>query len=217
SSVSALVYYDYTLTFPREVQYIWKQKFRLSTALYIGCRYAMVANVLYLLAITNKLGHTVRFLVQNRGRFKRPWAPLRNWSVALKLAHIPVLTIFCTVVFTLRSSAVYGRNMWIAAYMSVVGLACIAMAITHIPGLRCSGTAAIPLYAQSTSRSASALIDMVSIEDFGPDPVALAAANGTNRAEIQLKDVLHDVPENGGDDHCAVGLPCLPKLENEAV
>lgn len=39
---------------------MWGQRFRFSTALYIGCRYALVANVLYLLAIGNKLGSTVR-------------------------------------------------------------------------------------------------------------------------------------------------------------
>ncbi|KAJ6483136.1 hypothetical protein C8R45DRAFT_830398, partial [Mycena sanguinolenta] len=134
SSVSALLYYDYTLTFPREVQYIWKQKFRLSTALYIGCRYAMIANVLYLLAIANKLGHTVGSSLLCDFWYKIVGA-------------LSVLGRLCViVVFTLRSSAVYGRNMWIAAYMSVVGLACIALDITHVPGLRCSGSAAIPMY-----------------------------------------------------------------------
>ncbi|KAJ6602057.1 hypothetical protein DFH09DRAFT_1126225, partial [Mycena vulgaris] len=39
--LSALLYYDYALTFPKELQYIWNQKFRLSTALYICCRYAL--------------------------------------------------------------------------------------------------------------------------------------------------------------------------------
>ncbi|THH29049.1 hypothetical protein EUX98_g5149 [Antrodiella citrinella] len=38
-----------------EVKYIWKDKFRLSTVLYIFCRYALVANVLYILAISGKL------------------------------------------------------------------------------------------------------------------------------------------------------------------
>ncbi|KAK0457822.1 uncharacterized protein EV420DRAFT_480021 [Desarmillaria tabescens] len=52
----ALLYYDYALTFPTEVKYVWGSKFRLSTALYICCRYALVANVLYLLAIAKKLG-----------------------------------------------------------------------------------------------------------------------------------------------------------------
>ncbi|KAF4566230.1 hypothetical protein EYR36_011646 [Pleurotus pulmonarius] len=51
----ALLFYDYALTFPLEVKYIWGSKVRLSTTLYIFCRYALVANVLYLLAIANRL------------------------------------------------------------------------------------------------------------------------------------------------------------------
>ncbi|TCD68136.1 hypothetical protein EIP91_011502 [Steccherinum ochraceum] len=46
----ALLWYDYCLTFPMEVRYMWGTKFRLSTLLYILCRYALIANVLYLLA-----------------------------------------------------------------------------------------------------------------------------------------------------------------------
>ncbi|KAJ7626802.1 hypothetical protein FB45DRAFT_920115 [Roridomyces roridus] len=118
----ALLYYDYVLTFPREVQYIWRQKFRLSTLLYIGCRYALVANVLYLLAIANKLGQSV---------------------VSGALSVVGRLAII--IVFTLRSSAVFGKNKWVFAYMSLVGLACFALDITHVPGLQCSGTAAIPM------------------------------------------------------------------------
>ncbi|KAJ6522041.1 hypothetical protein B0H19DRAFT_947917, partial [Mycena capillaripes] len=128
-------YYDYALTLPREVQYIWKQKFRLSTALYIGCRYALVANVLYLLAIANKLGHTVGSVVL-----------LCDFWYKI-VGALSVLGRLCViVVFTLRSSAVYGRSKWITAYMSVVGLACIALDITHVPGLRCSGSADLPMY-----------------------------------------------------------------------
>ncbi|KAI0316260.1 hypothetical protein OF83DRAFT_1173076 [Amylostereum chailletii] len=53
----ALLYYDYLLTFPSEVKYIWQGKIlKLSTLLYILCRYALLANVLYLLAISDKLG-----------------------------------------------------------------------------------------------------------------------------------------------------------------
>ncbi|KAG7444421.1 uncharacterized protein BT62DRAFT_241895 [Guyanagaster necrorhizus] len=52
----ALLYYDYIPTFPMEVKYMWGSKFRLSTILYICCRYALIANVLYLLAIAEKLG-----------------------------------------------------------------------------------------------------------------------------------------------------------------
>ncbi len=44
-----------------EVKYIWSSMFRLSTILYICCRYALVANVLYLLAIAKQLGARVIF------------------------------------------------------------------------------------------------------------------------------------------------------------
>ncbi|KAJ3498131.1 hypothetical protein NLJ89_g10257 [Agrocybe chaxingu] len=50
-----LLYYDYALTWTREVQYVWLKKFTISTALYIACRYAMVANVIYTLALAEKL------------------------------------------------------------------------------------------------------------------------------------------------------------------
>ncbi|PIL30789.1 hypothetical protein GSI_06957 [Ganoderma sinense ZZ0214-1] len=53
----ALLYYDYLLTFPTEVRYIWRDKLKVSTVLYVLYRYALPANVLYLLAISNKLGN----------------------------------------------------------------------------------------------------------------------------------------------------------------
>lgn len=57
---TALLYYDYALTLPDEIMYIWMDKFRLSTGLYILCRYAMVANVLYILARGGRLTSEVR-------------------------------------------------------------------------------------------------------------------------------------------------------------
>lgn len=53
---SAFLYYDYGLTFDEEVEHIWGMNFSSSTLLYILCRYAMLANLLYLLAHLNKLG-----------------------------------------------------------------------------------------------------------------------------------------------------------------
>jgi hypothetical protein len=58
----ALLYYDYTLTFPLQHQYIWDTKFRFSTLLVIYCRYVLVANVIYLLAILGKLSIRVNAL-----------------------------------------------------------------------------------------------------------------------------------------------------------
>ncbi|PPQ71427.1 hypothetical protein CVT26_011127 [Gymnopilus dilepis] len=51
----ALLFYDYALTWTTEVKYMWHKKFKISTALYIACRYAMVSNVLYTLAQADKL------------------------------------------------------------------------------------------------------------------------------------------------------------------
>ncbi|KAF8057982.1 hypothetical protein FPV67DRAFT_537853 [Lyophyllum atratum] len=51
----ALLYYDYALTFGMEIKYIWNEKFRISTFLYFCCRYSLVANIIYLLTISNKL------------------------------------------------------------------------------------------------------------------------------------------------------------------
>jgi hypothetical protein len=51
----ALLWYDYALTWTREVKYFWTRPFTLSTLMYIFCRYGMVANVLYTLALAKKL------------------------------------------------------------------------------------------------------------------------------------------------------------------
>ena len=53
--LAALLWYDYALTWTREVRYFWTKRFTLSTLLYILCRYGMVANILYTLAIADKL------------------------------------------------------------------------------------------------------------------------------------------------------------------
>jgi hypothetical protein len=57
---SALIYYDYALTFGWEVQYIWGQRFRFSTLLYMFSRYSLFANVLFLVSIINKNSPQVR-------------------------------------------------------------------------------------------------------------------------------------------------------------
>ncbi|KAJ7636502.1 hypothetical protein FB45DRAFT_1138203 [Roridomyces roridus] len=141
----AFLYYDYALTFPNEVKYIWGQKFRLSTALYFGCRYALISNVLYVLAIAHKLGSTVRgyFFFERVTQLTRcdVW-----YKVVGALSVIGRASVIA--VFTMRTYAVYGKNPWILAYMSVVGLACIALDITHVPGLRCVGSSSLPMYVE---------------------------------------------------------------------
>jgi Family of unknown function (DUF6533) len=51
----AVLYYDYMLTLKDEITYIWMRKWKLSTLFYFCCRYALLANLLYLLAISEDL------------------------------------------------------------------------------------------------------------------------------------------------------------------
>ncbi|KAJ7186139.1 hypothetical protein C8R46DRAFT_1062577 [Mycena filopes] len=129
----ALIYYDFALTLPKEVRYVWEERFRLSTALYIGCRYALVANILFLLAISGKLGSTCDSWYKIVGAL----------SI---LGRAAVITVF-----TLRTYAVYGQNKWVLAYMGTLGLACVALDITHVPGMRCVGSSSLPMSPQLLS------------------------------------------------------------------
>lgn len=54
SSIGFL-YYDYLLTLPDEIAYIWNSKFRYTTALYFGCRFGIIANLLFLFTMFNLL------------------------------------------------------------------------------------------------------------------------------------------------------------------
>ena len=65
----ALLFYVYALTFPAEVKYIWRHKYQHSVILYICARYALVANVLYLLGIAKKLSTKVCLLYA----YMDPW------------------------------------------------------------------------------------------------------------------------------------------------
>ncbi|KAJ7575395.1 hypothetical protein C8J56DRAFT_1007731 [Mycena floridula] len=115
----ALLYYDYALTFPSEVKHMWRGKRSLSTILYVFCRYALVANLLYLLAIANKLCDT--------------W-----YKIIGALSVLGRAAIITT--FTLRTYVIFGQNTFILLYLGAVGLACVALDITHVPGLRCVGS-----------------------------------------------------------------------------
>ncbi|KAJ7289691.1 hypothetical protein C8J57DRAFT_1628796 [Mycena rebaudengoi] len=152
----ALLWYDYALTLPREVQYIWNERFRLSTAVYIGCRYALVANVLYLLAITDKLGSTKLASLHHfytgatsgtKSSVPSAYSDAPQWTASLFFFPKSCQTeaVVETVVFALRTVALYGRNNWVTAYMGVLALADIALGITHVPGLRCVGSSSLPM------------------------------------------------------------------------
>ncbi|KAL4256463.1 DUF6533 domain-containing protein [Pleurotus pulmonarius] len=135
----ALLFYDYALTFPLEVKYIWGSKVRLSTTLYIFCRYALVANVLYLLAIANRLKQRI----------------IGALSVLGRTAVI--------VTFTGRTYAIYARNTYILIYLGLIGTACIALDIAHVPGLRCVGSSSNPLQQPLTISTANLLLSILMV------------------------------------------------------
>ncbi|TFY65708.1 hypothetical protein EVG20_g5380 [Dentipellis fragilis] len=107
----ALLYYDYVLTFPTEVEHIWKAGFRLSTVLYVFCRYALPANVLYLLAVANKLGD--KYACDVWYKF------IGAISVVGRAAVITV--------FMMRTYAVCGRNRWVLYGLGAIGLMCVVL------------------------------------------------------------------------------------------
>ncbi|KAH6884665.1 hypothetical protein BKA70DRAFT_139096 [Coprinopsis sp. MPI-PUGE-AT-0042] len=47
-----IVYFDYILTLKDEIVYIWVRRWRVSTILYFFCRYSLVANIVYVLSIS---------------------------------------------------------------------------------------------------------------------------------------------------------------------
>ncbi|KAL1726344.1 hypothetical protein EV714DRAFT_219549 [Schizophyllum commune] len=49
----AVLYYDYSLTLADERKLIWSQTLGVTTVLYVLCRYALAANLIYLLAIAH--------------------------------------------------------------------------------------------------------------------------------------------------------------------
>lgn len=53
-----MLYYDYMLTFPDELRYIWRLDSlkRVSTLLYICCRFAIPGNLFYLLSVAGAFG-----------------------------------------------------------------------------------------------------------------------------------------------------------------
>ncbi|KAF8069927.1 hypothetical protein FPV67DRAFT_1485467 [Lyophyllum atratum] len=127
----ALLYYDYVLTFGMEVKYIWKERFRISTILYICCRYALVANVVYLLTISNKItGKVCRagFLVTS------------SLSVFGRAAVV--------IVWTMRTYAVFGKSRWVLTFFGIIGLMLLILdiiCIMEVPGSSCKGSLKVPI------------------------------------------------------------------------
>jgi len=117
----ALVYHDYILTLKLEIAFIWRSKFRFSTLLYILTRYSMIANILYLMAISKKLSNCDTWY--------------RVIGVLSVLGRASVIFVFCA-----RTYAIWNRSQLVLAGLGILGLGCILLDGLHIPGLKCQGS-----------------------------------------------------------------------------
>ncbi|KAH6913673.1 hypothetical protein BKA70DRAFT_1263707 [Coprinopsis sp. MPI-PUGE-AT-0042] len=118
----AVLHYDYLLTLPDEIDYVWRSRWRLSTLFYTFCRYALVANFLYSLSII-KGSHII------------------NCDIGYMICGI--LSIFGHIgiiaVWGLRTYAVWQRNKYIIGLLGLPGVAVIILLIIRAPFNRCKG------------------------------------------------------------------------------
>jgi len=128
-STIALLYYDYFLTFPMEVKYIWQSTSRgwFLIFLYFCCRYALVANVLYLLAVTSNLNLSCS----------------NGYIICAALSVLGRIAII--VVWTIRTYIVFGKNRLILWFLSFIGFACVVIDIVQVPVTRCKENWTIPI------------------------------------------------------------------------
>ncbi|EJD05291.1 uncharacterized protein FOMMEDRAFT_154522 [Fomitiporia mediterranea MF3/22] len=133
----ALLYYDYALTVGLEVKHVWRGKFRISTILYFCCRYALIANVIYLLAIAKKL--TTKYV----NFWRRVPCVEGSFSCDTWYKFVAAISLLgrAAVIFALgaRTYAVFNCNRYILALVCFIGVTCIGLSIVHVPGAKCVG------------------------------------------------------------------------------
>ncbi|TFK18048.1 hypothetical protein FA15DRAFT_549779, partial [Coprinopsis marcescibilis] len=54
-SYLALIYYDYFLTLPQEVEQVWQAPWTPSTFFYVLCRYSLASSVLEVFSISEEI------------------------------------------------------------------------------------------------------------------------------------------------------------------
>ncbi|TRM56058.1 hypothetical protein BD626DRAFT_520945 [Schizophyllum amplum] len=122
-----LLYYDFSLTFADERKLIWGRKLGVTTLLFVLCRYALVANVLYLLAISD-------IIVEVRHDFCD--SAYQSISALSVLGRTAVLSTWAT-----RTWAVWGRNIYIITFLGLLVCACTALDCYQASGAQCTGPA----------------------------------------------------------------------------
>ncbi|KZV72535.1 hypothetical protein PENSPDRAFT_628571 [Peniophora sp. CONT] len=126
----ALLYYDYALTFREEVKFIWRgNKRSLLVVLYVCTRYALLANVLFLLAISGKFG--------GGGACDAAYKVIGVVSVLGRAAVI--------FTFLARVYVICARNKLILGCLGAIAVTVVVLDAIHVPGLRCHGSSSIQI------------------------------------------------------------------------
>jgi len=117
-----LVYYDFVLTFGRELKYVWGRKFHILTVMFLFCRYSTVANIIFAVGLVNKfygLSCNTAYIVSS------------SLSV---LGRIGVLSILAT-----RTCALFRYNKALIALFTILGLGIVSLSVAHVPYVSCTG------------------------------------------------------------------------------
>ncbi|PPQ88584.1 hypothetical protein CVT25_009964, partial [Psilocybe cyanescens] len=145
SWIAALILYDYALTWTREVNYFWRRSFTFTTALYIACRYALVSNILFTLALNDKFpaerNHSDEI---NRPDYYRHSYLVGTYSCDLVYKICSGLSVIgrsaIVVVWGARTYAVYNGNRHILLVFIPLGLLIISLDAVHVKWVTCVGS-----------------------------------------------------------------------------
>jgi len=118
----AILYFDYLLTLKDEIAYIWFSRWRVSTILYFFCRYSLVANVVYVFAISEGFGG----LDCTTG--------YKICGTLSVLGHVGIIAVW-----TMRTCVLFQNNPILFAFFGLGGLAVVTLLSYRIPFMSCSG------------------------------------------------------------------------------
>lgn len=116
----ALIYYDYALTFKREVKYVWNRPFHILTVMFFFCRFSLLSNPIFLHGLKNKLGCDTAYTIA---------------ACLGVLGRIGILAIL-----GVRTCALYQYNRFIVGLFGLLGTLVAVAAILHVPNVSCTGT-----------------------------------------------------------------------------
>ncbi|KAF9000993.1 hypothetical protein BDQ17DRAFT_1492782, partial [Cyathus striatus] len=136
-NLPALLYYDYFLTLGQEIKYIWLGKIRLSTFLYVCCRYAMVANVIFALALVEKLP-SMRVYTISRRELITSYSCNAAYQLSAALSVLGRVAIM--LVWGMRTYAVSECSSFILVLSLHIYGTCLLTCQLHVPYVSCTGS-----------------------------------------------------------------------------